>query len=745
MPAAATILCCLLLIADPLPEVIVDRDNVVIDRSCRVVIPADAVIPDADGNGVIHVAGDGVMIEFAPGALLRGATASTPDDRLVGTGIRVSGSKGVTIRGAAVAGYRVGLHATDCDGLSIAGVRVDRNFRQRLRSTPLAEDQSDWLWPHRNDDGEWLKNYGAAVCIERSRGVTISGVRTRNSQNGIILDRVTGSKVFDCDCSFLSGWGLALWRSSDNIVSRNAFDFCIRGYSHGVYNRGEDSAGILCFEQCSGNIFIENSATHGGDGFFGFAGREALGEAPAPQPDFDYAGRGCNGNLLIGNDFSFAAAHGIEMTFSFNNRFQDNRLVGNAICGVWAGYSQRTAIAGNTISDNGLPGAREGGGINIEHGACNTIEGNTFSGSSVGVSLWTDEDPGIMKLPWAAANHRGSRDNFIVGNSFTDEATYLRLRSVRGTRVLDNTLVGSASEADLDADSSIIERMPAPDSPADCLPAGETGIAESIGESRPVGARSALAGREHIIMGEWGPWDHQTPMLRLASRTSSRAVHEVYGDAGPLTIDVLDGKGDLETDLGPVEPGLPRTLTLQARAGIQVLPYEVRVTARGIDQTLRGTLVRSPWVATVFPFTVDPRVDPDGWRAESRAPAVAVTPCDDLTWMRLLRRGPGDLPMFREAAREGKLGMRERYGVIARTSLLLPAGKWRFTTLSDDGVRVLVAGTTVIENWTHHAPTRDSGTFEQPSAAEIELIVEYFQLDGYATLELEIERVTSAP
>ena len=36
-------------------------------------------------------------------------------------------------------------------------------------------------------------------------------------------------------------------------------------------------------------------------------------------------------------------------------------------------------------------------------------------------------------------------------------------------------------------------------------------------------------------------------------------------------------------------------------------------------------------------------------------------------------------------------------GVIARTDLQLPKGRWRFRTLSDDGVRVLVDGKPVIE------------------------------------------------
>ncbi len=153
-----------------------------------------------------------------------------------------------------------------------------------MRSTAGAEDGADWLYPHNNEDYNWLKTYGAAIYVDQSSNIDVHDCHVTHGQNALILDRVTNSKVFDNDFSFNSGWGIALWRSSENVVSRNAADFCVRGYSHGVYNRGEDSAGILMFEQCCRNVIAENSATHGGDCFFGYAGREALGEGRSTRP-----------------------------------------------------------------------------------------------------------------------------------------------------------------------------------------------------------------------------------------------------------------------------------------------------------------------------------------------------------------------------------------------------------------------------------------------------------------------------
>ncbi|MCH7791447.1 MAG: right-handed parallel beta-helix repeat-containing protein, partial [Planctomycetes bacterium] len=269
-----------------LPEIVVEHDDTVIDQSCRVVIPDGTIIRDENGDGVIHIEADDIIVEFVDGrAELIGAPRGTPWDELDGIGIRIDGRTGVTLRNVHSHRYRCGIYATNADGLTIESADVSDGYAQRLRSTPQAEDGADWLTPHNNDDNQWLTKYGAAIYVEDSEGVTIRDCYARRRQNGIILDTVAHSRVYDNDFSFLSGWGLAMWRSSDNVISRNAFDFCVRGYSHGVYNRGQDSAGILMFEQNNRNVFAENSATHGGDCFFGFGGREALGEFAGEDPD----------------------------------------------------------------------------------------------------------------------------------------------------------------------------------------------------------------------------------------------------------------------------------------------------------------------------------------------------------------------------------------------------------------------------------------------------------------------------
>jgi len=466
-----------------------------IEASCRLVL-AEEIHPASDDEGLVVLAGNDITVELA--APLSGAADGTPADTFTGVALRVTG-KNVTLRGARVSGYRVAIHAEGADGLVLEDCDVSGNFRQHLLSTPEKEAGEDWLDPHHNDGHEWFTRYGAGIYVERSKGVTVRRCRARAGQNGLVLDRCDEGRVHDNDFSFLSGWGIALWRSSENVISRNACDFCIRGYSHGVYNRGQDSAGFLVFEQCSRNVFAENSATHCGDGFFGFAGQEALGGVPPPSEDFDYVGKGDNGNWIWGNDFSWAAAHGLELTFSFDNWIHSNRFVGNAICGIWGGYSRRTWIVNNDFEANGDAGyGLERGGVNIEHGLDNVIAQNRFKANACGVHLWWDEDAHLVSLPWVKANGDGSAAQ-VQGNTFSRDRVGVQLRgptkmlgSNRFEEVETPLEVEPEAEAHTDSTGGLVGTL-------------ERGPRPPVGQSRPVGSRSTVDGREHIRMDEWGP------------------------------------------------------------------------------------------------------------------------------------------------------------------------------------------------------------------------------------------------
>ena len=701
----------------------VDRDNAVIDRNGTVMIRAD-FIEDSDGNGVIHIATDGVTLDFA-GRVLRGAAPGTPPEQYAGYGVRIT-AKNVTIRNLKVSGFRGGIYASRADGLVIEDCDVSDNFRQRLKSTPQAEDLSDWLYPHNNDQNEWLHNYGAGIYVEESDQITVRRSRARQGQNALCGRKVNHSRLYDNDFSFLSGWGIALYRSNQNVISRNNCDFCMRGYSHGVYSRGQDSAGILFFEQCSDNVVAYNSATHSGDGFFGFAGNEVLdGKSEDPHD-------GCNRNLLIGNDFSYSAANAIEMTFSRDNVFADNVLnAGNY--GIWGGYSSDSKAVDNVIEGNLIAG------VAVEHGSNWMIADNKFQDNARGVQLWWDEDRDLLAKPWAIANDTASHAYRLLDNSFEGDRIGFELKG--GTR--DVVLSGNdwkdvPQKFNVDEPSTYDERDI---ETTVSLPRDER-IASLPGEREAVGLRKHLAGREHIIMTEYGPYDWEGPYLHFVGNVGGDDVYRLLGEEDAQTAEVESDASLRVVRESADENAIERTLVVSAGDTAMVAPYRLRVTTQSESFEHSGLLISAKWAVSVFSFETDPREDVAAWRREAETHPVTF----QTTTLRLNYRncGPSDLgDTVPQSVRDAKLP-RDHFGTFATTNVRFPRGRWTVRTTSDDGVRVWVDEAQVIDNWTHHAPAVDEAAFTVESAEPTRIRVEHFELDGYAMLAVEFAPANEA-
>ncbi len=698
-------------------------------------VPAGLVVRDAAGDGVLRVVADGVRLEFEEGSVLRGAPVGALGDQREGVGISVLGRRDVVVSGARLEGFRVGLLAREADGLLVEDVLVRDGFRQRLRSTAAAaDDGADWLAPHDNDERQWVTRHGAALCVERTDGATIRRCTARDVQNGLILDRVSDARVYDDDFSFLSGWGLAMWRSSGCSVTRNALDFCIRGYSHGVYNRGQDSAGLLLFEQCHDNLFAENSITHGGDGVFAFSGREALGELAGDDAGPGaFEGRGHRGNLFLRNDLSFAAAHGLELTFAQTNRIEENTFEGNAICGVWGGYSRDLLVVGNTFRANGDAGyGLERGGVNIEHGAHDTILGNRFEDNRCGVHLWWDEDAHLATVPWVRDHGAACEGNVVADNDFVGDEVALHLRACRATAVVDNRFegVGTATvvegEAPVDdagAVWAVLPRLAAPSFPPRTRLRGDT---------RPVGARPVRRGREAILMTEWGPWDGEA----VAWRPLRRAPHEVAwellgaGDAPFAADDASVGVAAPDVGDGVVAVVEGARVTVRAADGRRgLLPWRLEVPGA---PPLSGTLLVARWEVTAFPSPCDPREDEARWRAGATADGAVRETLGALD-LPYGGGGPGQQGWARDDFPP------DHFGTLAVADIPLPAGRWRLATLSDDGLRVRVDGELLVDEWTWHAPTAHEAFLELEEPREVHVEVEHFELDGWSVLRVAFE------
>lgn len=382
--------------------------------------PTTTIAEEPSDSGAFIIRTGGIFLDMVGAELKSGNTESDPD-QFAGRGIVIKGAKNVTIRNARVHGFKIAIYAEDCPGLTIENCDVSNNYRQRLKSTPAKEDESDWLYGHENDNNEWLR-YGAGIYLLRCDGATIKNCTARDGQNGICLVNSNDVKVIGCDMSFMSGWGLAMWRSSQCEVIGNRFDYCIRGYSHGVYARGQDSTGILVYEQCSDNVFAYNRATHGGDGFFLYAGNETVNKTGEG---------GCNRNLVYKNDFSHAVANGIEATFSDQNVFMEN-VLNYCMHGVWGGYSRNSVIARNTIKHCKY-------GISIEHGDSNLLLSNAVESCATGAWLWWDDDKELLGSTYCRKQPCGSTNESLIDNSFVDDGVAVRAESSKGLVLRNNS------------------------------------------------------------------------------------------------------------------------------------------------------------------------------------------------------------------------------------------------------------------------------------------------------------------
>jgi hypothetical protein len=475
---------------------------------------------EAGRGGVVVLKGvKGVTLDLT-GLDLRGTPAGTDLDRNAGFGIVLEDCEEVTVQGGKLGGYKDCVVARRCRKLVLEDIAFDGWYGMRLKSTAAKEDEADWLYPHENDADQWIERYGSAIALTDCADATIRRCRGRHGQNGILLVRSTGTSVHDCDFSFLSGWGLAMYRASKNLVARNLFDYCVRGYSHGVYWRGQDSAGILMFERCCDNLFALNSATHGGDGVFLFAGNDTvLGRA------FDKGEKDAGGsdrNVWYKNDFSFAVANSIEATFSKDNWALENDLSGSHQHGVWGGYSSRMVIHKNRI-ENTL-----GGAVSIEHGQECVVSTNWIRGNAIGVELWWDEDKELVEGPFGKHKDTASRDSWLVGNVFADNEKDLVLtrtkhvvlgenrwsdtrKTLSGANFRLDLLIGAngtrasgtVQDSDLDAWDRTVPPPLAAAAAWKCpqLPGSQVTTADARGESK---------GLETIVMGEWGPWDFRS-------------------------------------------------------------------------------------------------------------------------------------------------------------------------------------------------------------------------------------------
>ncbi|HET9429931.1 MAG TPA: right-handed parallel beta-helix repeat-containing protein, partial [Chitinophagaceae bacterium] len=434
---------------------------------------------------VILIEGNDIVVDFN-NAELRGSNRFKNPDAFAGLALLIRNSKNVTIKNLKAAGYKVALLANGVENLTLENCDFSYNYRKRLNSGQDKEDVSDWMSYHHNENDEWLR-YGAAIYLRECQFFIIRNCRVTGGQNALMMTESNDGMIYNNDFSFNSGIGIGMYRSNRNKVLYNRVIFNVRGYSHGIYNRGQDSAGILVYEQSSNNLFYKNNVTHGGDGLFLWAG----------QTTMDSGSGGCNDNTIAGNDFSYAATNGIEVTFS-RNTISNNRIF-ECDHGIWGGYSYNTSIHNNQFRNNRIA-------IAIEHGQHNQIHHNLFLKDQEAIRLWSRAE---QPSGWGYAKYRDTRsvDYAIVANSFNDNPIVYAISRTDSLHIFDNTYsehTGQVFKLDSlvkNLDTLFDQRW------ANLLSiVDEPVIPEIADPADPFKGTGKLAGRKNILVTEWGPY-----------------------------------------------------------------------------------------------------------------------------------------------------------------------------------------------------------------------------------------------
>ncbi len=324
------------------------------------ICPGHYRIADPSERGVIVAAASGTRIE------LTGVTLESGDSvpaRYTGIGVASRGVDGVTIFGGAVRGYRFGLRVEGGRGHRVNGIDLSGSRAQRLGSTPERADTADRLdVVHRAT----IETYGGGMLLQGTIGATVTGVISRNGQNGIGLVDARDSYIADNDVSGNTGWGLQLWHSSHNAVVRNNATLTRRCEQRG----GCDVAAVLVREGSDSNTFSDNDLSG-----------SSVGVILAGEPPLSHASIG---NLFHRNDASQALDCGFLARHTWATMFLENRADSSG-----SGF-RLVRVSGTTLRGNTIIGSREAG-VAASQGGDNTIQQNVLLGGRAGIEVRATE------------------------------------------------------------------------------------------------------------------------------------------------------------------------------------------------------------------------------------------------------------------------------------------------------------------------------------------------------------------
>ena len=668
---------------------------------------------DSLNQSVIIIDGNNITVDFN-GAELRGSNDKVLPNEFYGCALIIKGGRNITIKNANIRGFKVAIMGRGVENLTIQNSNFSYNYRQKLYSNRLREDVSDWMSYHHNEKDEWLR-YGAGIYLRDCNKINIHDNVITGGQCGLMMTNCNDGLIYNNNFSFNSAIGIGMYRSSRNKILHNQLDFNVRGYSHGFFSRGQDSAGILVYEQSNENIFAHNSATHGGDGFFLWAGQHTM----------DTGEGGCNDNILYKNDFSYAPANAIEVTFSRNIIVQN--VLKECDYGIWGGYSFNTLILGNEFVSNNT-------GIAIEHGQDNNIKNNSFFKDKTAIRLWARKE---QPKDWGYAQKRDtrSRNYTITGNTFKENQKAVDATLTSSLDLLGNSFLNVPVRYKFTPDVTGIDTVTI----SKWIDTVVTVNLPSI-PVKPKG--KSHQGRKEIRITQFGPYDFRYPILWLTNIDSTgKMFFDILGPKGSWKIKNFRGVKNISLNTGTI----PSSLTAE-KISDDIL-MEATYTGEGFTTQFGEKYpAKKPFIFSFKEFT--PQIT---WDVKWYKWDLAHDPNKNYEKFKQIFSGvpvktetPGKLD-YTWWGEIGKSLPADSFATVATGILHVPKGKYDLGITADDLVKVFIDGKLVIDFWDAKKYTYDEGTHYNAvlllDGNKHEIRVEHVENAGYATLIFTLTRL----
>lgn len=410
------------------------RDNTLVNQNVTYA-PGVTYAQDPGNDGVLIVNADNIVIDGG-GRVLESSVGPLLSDRS-GYGIRLNGRRNVTIRNFKIRGFRYGIYATNSSHITVEDCDLSHNYNDAevanwgknagWRSTAGRPSPPERGWLYHGDAlalGGGLKFEGVTDSVIQRTSATHQAI-------GLYLETSDRNQIIACQASTVTAWGLYMFNSKYNTITRNRFS--------NVWRDGNmDAAGMLMEYHSDHNSVTLNELRDSSDGYFA---RNNVGEPDLarghPLPETN------NFNYVAYNDGSGAAANAFEATFSSGNVFVGN-VASDSRYGFWLGFSESVILRSNLVRNNSEDG------IAIEHGRNSLIEDNQISGNAgAGLHLWGERanfrsEGYTVQANQVAGNNVGFRlrdahGNVFTHNDFTNNQSAV-LFSADQTGSADNTL-----------------------------------------------------------------------------------------------------------------------------------------------------------------------------------------------------------------------------------------------------------------------------------------------------------------